>query len=113
MAILNEFTAFLSFGVQRCHGAPHSLFFRGIVLVPWLFSPAGSAAMTHTRATEKTVERALGIGSLVLATAAAAKGIGSQFFVSIHGLDQFLVHCDDLLRKAAVGRHEHLDCGWR
>ena len=67
--------------------------------------------MPNAGSTAKTVEGALGIGSLTLATAAAAGGLGLQFFVFLHDFDQFLVHRDDLLRKTAVGCHECLDCG--
>ena len=54
--------------------------------------------MLHDRATPKTVEGALGIGSLALATAANAGNIGSQVFVFLYDFDQVLVHHDDLLR---------------
>ena len=67
----------------------------------WFFSPAGAAAIPHARATAKTVEGGLSLGSLRIATAAAAAGLDSQFFF-LHDVDQFLVHRDDLLRKAAV-----------
>ena len=80
-----------------------------VVLVPWLFSPADADVMPHARATVKKIEGTLGLEYLTLTNAAAASALGSQS--PPHDIDQFLVHHDNLLRKAAVGRHGRLDCG--
>ena len=53
------------------------IFFRGVVLVTWIFAPAGAAAMPHARATAKTIEGDLGLGYLALSNAATACSFGS------------------------------------
>ena len=66
-----------------CHSAlevavDHPIFFFcGAVLMPWIFSPAGAAAMPHARATSKTIEGDLGLGYLALSNAATACSFGS------------------------------------
>ena len=55
---------------------PPIFFFRGVVLVPWRFSPAGAAVIPHAGAAGKKVEGVLGLGSLTLDTADAAVSLG-------------------------------------
>ena len=101
----------MSFGLENIRGAAHFVVFSGVVLVPWFFAPANATAITHARATTKTVKGDLCLVYLAITAAAPTGGFGSQIFVFLYEFYQFFIDCDDFFQKLAVGSCERLDCG--